>query len=78
MTKRDIKKEIDKALDLVGGYVTELRDLLRQHYTDLNHATGVWPEVGPPQASADPQHAGRIHRLIVASDHFINAVRGNH
>jgi hypothetical protein len=79
MTKRkDVKAEIEKALDLVGAYATELRDLHREHHTDLHRATGVYPEVASTQAAADPQYAARINRLVVASDNFVNALRGRY
>jgi hypothetical protein len=71
---------IDQAIELAGGVVEELRDLLRDHYADLTRAdirlVGKGATVTLPKAADDPQYAARMHRLGVACDHFLNSVRG--
>jgi hypothetical protein len=78
----ELKPEhLDKYVEAAASVVEELRDFLSAHYLDLTKppmtkgAHGFHGEL--PAAADDPGYAANIHRLKVACDNFINAMRGN-
>jgi hypothetical protein len=83
-TATDVELTIDKLDDYLAAassVVEELRDFLASHHADLVHCAiplhGTGASMEMPQASQDPQHAGRVHNLKMACDNFINTMRGN-
>jgi hypothetical protein len=74
-------EDLDKYLVAATHIVEELRDFLASHHAELVkchmeiHGKGI--KVDMPAAHQDPAYAGRIHNLRLASDNFINAMRGN-
>jgi hypothetical protein len=69
------RANVDKYCGAAANVVTELRELLFQHYYDLHHNKDG---TQPTKAADDPTYAARIHRMMTACDGFCNAVRGVH
>jgi hypothetical protein len=77
--------KLDDYLAAAASVAEELRDFLFAHHADLiacrievdrpGMRSGV--VMGMPAAYNDPAYAGRIHNLKIASDNYINALRGN-
>ena len=80
-------KNLDKYIAATAKVVAELRDFLRDHHDDLINFkieldkspkgggfSGL--SVEPTKASADPQYAAEIRRLEIASDSYLNTLRG--
>ena len=75
-------EDLDKYLAAATHIVEELRDFLSGHYADItraHHEPNKWGEsLTMPAAYEAPEYAGNIHRLKVAADNFINAMRGQY
>ena len=73
--------KLDDYLIAAASIAEELRDFLSQHYEDLTKPRMTKGEHGyhgeMPAAADDPAYAGNIRRLKVASDNYVNALRGN-
>jgi hypothetical protein len=71
---------IEQAIEMTDGVVSELRDMLQEHLADLRAVNITTDRATVPEskASADPQRAGHMHRLAVACDNFVNALRNVH
>jgi hypothetical protein len=74
-------EDLDKYVEAAATIAEELRDFLSQHYEDLTKPRMTKGQHGyhgeMPAAADDPAYAGNIHRLKVACDNFVNAMRGN-
>jgi hypothetical protein len=80
-TEVELKVEdLDKYLAAAAHVVEELRDILASHHADLikchMEIYGKGIKMDMALAHQDPVYAGRIHDLRLASDNFINAMRG--
>jgi hypothetical protein len=70
---------IDQAVQLASGVVEELRDMARQRYSELAHGNiSLHGTGGTMTMPKDTVGAAHFHRLGVACDNFLNAVRGNY
>jgi hypothetical protein len=81
-TEIELKAEdLDKYVEAAASIAEELRDFLSGHYADItkaHHEPNKWGEsLTMPAAYDAPEYAGNIHRLKVACDNYINAMRGN-
>jgi hypothetical protein len=82
-TEIELKAEdLDKYVEAAASIAEELRDFLSGHYADItkaHHEPNKWGEsLTMPAAYDAPEYAGNIHRLKVACDNFVNAMRGNY
>lgn len=88
MTDMIFEQEIELKPDKLDDYLVaaasiaeELRDFLSTHYLEITKPPMTMGEHGyhgeMPAAYEAPEYAANIHRLKVASDNYINALRGN-
>ena len=84
-----LEQEIELTPDKLEDYLAaaasvaeELRDFLSRHYADLTTPAMTMKIHGQggemPAAAQDPQYAANIHRLKVACENFVNAMRGHY
>ena len=74
--------KLEDYLIAAASVVEELRDFLSGHYADItraHHEPNKWGEsLTMPAAYEAPEYAGNIHRLKVACENFVNAMRGQY
>jgi hypothetical protein len=79
--QKEVQPEVtfEQAVELAAGVVAELRDMARQRYAELAHGNiSLHGTGGTMDMPKDTVGAAHFHRLGVACDNFLNAVRGNY
>ena len=75
-------EDLDKYLAAATHIVEELRDFLSAHYLEITKPNMTFGGHGyhgeMPAAYEAPEYAGNIHRLKVACENFVNAMRGQY